>query len=268
MNNILFHRILFHILCVLSLFGGNSLLAFQPEPTLEATPIPRQKFLGVTLSQNFAYRNYAGTELPYPFWSENYNNQIKPNFSFGLNFERPFSNHPYSASLKFKLLYEQFTSKLSQTLPYKDSFSDSTAKDFNYIDLNKVSQFCLQTSYIQRLFSTNLSFLFGGSVAFVQSDFSKNYFELNSISDTLIITSQSRPPYHRFSEDYSEYIVNEHDRGPNFRFTLNIGLQYDVHLEKLKIVPFVNYNHDFNSRFEIFNLLSFQTGIDVSFPIR
>ncbi len=113
-----------------------------------------------------------------------------------------------------------------------------------------------------------MSLLFGGSIGFVRNDFSKRYYEITSLKDTILFPSTTRPPYHRFSDDYSEYIVNEFDMGPNFRFTFNIGLQYDLKLDKFKIVPFVNYNHDFNARFVSFNLLSFQTGIDVSFPIR
>jgi hypothetical protein len=262
------HRIFSQILCVMLLFCGNSLFSFSPEPTLEPAPKPRKKYLGVTLSQNFAYRNYIGTDLPYPFQTEHYNNVLKPSVSFGLHFEQPLSNHSYSSSLKFKLLYEQFTSTHSQILSYKNAFSDSLPQNLNYVDINKINQFSLQSAYVQRLFSTNLSLLFGGTIAIVQNDKFKEYYELNSLKDTVLFSFNHNPPSQRFSDDYTEYIVNDIDRGANFRATINIGLQYDFHLKKFKIVPFVLYNHDFNSRYEDYSLYSFQTGIDISFPIR
>ncbi len=134
-----FHqRMILQILCVMIFFTGNTLFAFSPEPTLEPVPKPCKKYLGVTLSQNFAYRNYDGTDLPYPFPTENYNNEIQPSISFGLHFESCLSSHPYAASLKFKLLYEQYTSTLSQILPYKDPFLDSIPNDFTYKDMQKL----------------------------------------------------------------------------------------------------------------------------------
>jgi len=246
------------------LLSGNSLLAFQPEPI----STPRQNYLGVTLSQNFAYRNYTENYFYDSDVIKRLNNEIQPSISFGLHMEQALSEHPYSASLKFKLLYEQFNSKLSNPSFFYDISSREVIDSLMFNNTHSITQFSLQATYVQRLFMTNFSLLLGGTVAYVQNDLNKEYYELNSIKDTALFTSNGLSPYYSFTEDYSRYMITDYDRAPDARFTLNIGFQYDVVFDNVKIVPFVLYNHDFNSRYEEYTLYSFQTGIDFSFTIR
>lgn len=250
------------------LFSGNSLFAVLPEPTLEPVPKPSKKFFGVTASQNFAYRNYTENYFYYPYDLRNFKNEIQPSLSFGLHYEQSLSNHPQSASLKFKLLYEQFNSNLRNNSYFYDISTRDVIDSLMFNNTHSITQYSLQTAFVQRLFSTNLSFLLGGTVAFVQNDLNKEYYELNSIKDTALFTSNGPSPYYSFTEDYSKYMIKDYDRAPDARFTLNLGLQYDIVFDNVKIVPFVLYNHDFNSRHEDYSLYSFQTGFDISFPIR
>lgn len=262
MNIIKFFFII--LVITIQLYGGNSLLAFQPEPK----STPRQNYFGVTLSQNFAFRNYTENYFYYPYDLRSFENEIQPSLSFGLHMEQTLSENPYSASLKFKLLYEQFNSKLRNTSYFYDISSREVIDSLMFNNTHSITQFSLQAIYVQRLFMTNFSFLLGGTVAFVQNDVNKEYYELNSIKDTALFTSNGPSPYYSFTEDYSKYMIKDYDRAPDARFTLNIGLQYDFKLENVKVVPFVLYNHDFNSRHEDYTLYSFQTGIDISFPMR
>lgn len=264
-----FHQRMFlQILCVMILFGSNTLFALLLKPVLEPVPKQSKKYLGVTLSQNFAFRNYTENYLFYPYDLRNFGNEFQPSISFGIHLEQNLSNQPNSASLKFKLLYEQFNSHLRNTSYFYDISTRDVIDSLMFNNTHSITQYSLQTAFVQRLFSTNLSFLLGGTVAFVQNDVNKEFYELNSIKDTALFTSNGPSPYYSFTEDYSRYMIKDYDRAPDARFTLNLGLQYDFKLENVKVVPFVLYNHDFNSRHEDYSLYSFQTGIDISFPIR
>lgn len=251
-------------MCAMILLNGNSLLAFQPEPI----STPRQNYLGVTLSQNFVYRNYTENYFYDSDVIKRLNNEIQPSITFGLHMEQALSEHPYRATLKFKLLYEQFNSNLTNSIYFYDISTRDIIDSLMFNNSHSITQFSLQATYVQRLFSTNLSFLLGGTVAFVQNDLNKEYYELNSIKDTALFTSNGPSPYYSFTEDYSRCMITDYDKAPDARFTLNIGFQYDVVFDNVKIVPFVLYNQDFNSRYEEYTLYSFQTGIDFSFPLR
>ena len=268
MNSVPLHQRIILMTCAMILFSGNSLLAFQPEPDLQVESSSK-KYIGLTLSQNFAYRNY--TESYYYFYFDLYrfNTVTVPSISFGVHLEHQLSNHPKSASLKFKLLYEQFNSKLNLLNSfYKARSNDSNnSGPFMLNNEHSIKQYSLQLFYLQRLFSTNLSLHYGGTLAFVQNNTYKEYYTLNSLKDTALFTSDDRPSDQYFSEDYTKFVLTNFDRSPDIRYSLNLGMQYDLEFDNFKIVPFVQYNHYFNSINVNLNLLSFQTGLDFSFSL-
>jgi|GEM_PF-2806580 len=267
--NLIKYFFVFQVICI-PLFCGNAVFSFQQEITLELEPKSNKKYFGVTLSQNFTHRNYTGSFFYDSYDFKNFPNEINPSISFGVHLEKTLSNHPNSASLKFKLLYEQFNSTLSQTQNFYDWSTQTFTDSFKIVDVNRIKQYSLQASYIQPLFSTNLSLLFGGALAFVEQNHHKQYFELNKLQDTLLFVDDNgqTTSYHKFSDDYSEYIMKDYVSIPDLRYTLHIGMQYDFLFDKVKVVPFFMYNHEINSQNTLFHLHSFQTGIDISFLVR
>lgn len=262
----------FFVVLVISvpLFSGNSVFAFQLEQTLELEPKSNTKYFGVTLAQNFTHRNYTGSFFYDSYDFKNFPNEFNPSISFGVHIEKKLSNHPNSASLKFKLLYEQFNSTLSKMQNFYDWSTQTFTDSFKIVDVNRIKQYSLQASYIQPLFSTNLSLQFGGALAFVEQNHHKQYFELNKLQDTLLFVDDNgqTTSYHKFSEDYSEYIMKDYVSTPDLRYTLHIGIQYDFLFDKVKVVPFIVYNYELNSQNSRFRLNTFQTGLDFSFLVQ
>jgi hypothetical protein len=102
-----FHHHL-QILGALILFCCNTLFAISAEPTLEPEPKPHKKYLGVTLSQNFAYRSYYSSLFYNEEIYENDPVTIEPNISFGMFFELMLNpEDTYSSAIKLKLMYQQ-----------------------------------------------------------------------------------------------------------------------------------------------------------------
>jgi len=270
MNSIINHRIFLQIFCVLILFSGNSLLAFQPKLLQDSLNTPNKTTIGFTITQNTSFRNYIEDPVWYTINPKELLTEIRPSISIGVHIEKFLSKHSHSSSLKFRLLYEKFNSTLSQERTISHYLNDTSNHTFQYYDVNQVTQISLQTLFVQRLFSTNLSLKFGGTISFIQSNLDKKYYVLNSIRDTMIFSSTNSNNYYvnQFSEDYTEYISSEFNRSPDLRLNLNIGLQYDFVFEKCFVTPFVNYYHDFDGVNREYELQTLQAGVDFSFPIR
>ncbi|MBL8005544.1 MAG: hypothetical protein JNL36_10655 [Candidatus Kapabacteria bacterium] len=267
MNNNLFHRVILQILCVLILFSGNSLLAFQPEPTLFPVPTPRQKYFGLSLSQNFAFRNYFSSIFYNEVTFENDPVTIQPNISFGMFFEMMLNpEDEYSSAIKLKLLYQQSNTTYEKPVGFIKRFTDSVTHTFYNTNSHNFSEYSLQASYVQKLFRTNLSLIFGGTISAVDNEKMRNTYTLNSVQDTAFFNQYFKD--FRYSEDYTSIDFN--DFSPSYsraRITVHCGLQYELNINDLRVVPFVQYNRELEPSRMAYYVHSIQAGIDVAFRL-
>lgn len=267
MNSVPLHQRIILMTCAMILLISNSLYSFQPEPTLFPAPMPRQKYFGLSLSQNFAFRNYFSSIFYDEVTYENDPVTIEPNISFGMFFELMLNpEDKYSSAIKLKLLYQQSNTTYEKPVGFIKRFTDSVTHTFYNTNLHKFSEYSLQASYVQKLFRTNLSLIFGGTISAVDNEQMRNSYTLNSRQDTAFFNQYFKD--FQYSEDFTTIDFNNHI--PSYsrtRITVHCGLQYELSVDNLRIVPFVQYNRELEPSRMAYYVHSVQAGIDVAFRL-
>jgi len=111
------NRVAFSVLLILFLFWDNSLYSFNPEPTSVPEESEKRSYLGLSLSNNFAYRSDYPVYCAFEEISKIDPVSFTPNISLGLHFEKNLDwNKEKSSSLKFKLLLIEYFHLLFSTV--------------------------------------------------------------------------------------------------------------------------------------------------------